>query len=201
MTYTVVPDKDVGASFTEAMWDTYIKDNLNDALARPIGHTVLGSATQTVTFSSIPGGMGALAAVWSARGDQAATTTAMGLRFNGDTGTTYDYNGCTGSNGFVGDEGYTQTSIRLGLIPAATAIANQWASGIVFVPAYANGSVHKTSYAVDALKTANASFGMRVSAYAGFWESTAAITSLSFFGGAGNFIVGSRFTLFALGLV
>jgi hypothetical protein len=202
MPFTLVPDVAVGASFTEAMWDTYIKGNLNDGLARPVGHTQLGSAAATVTFSSLPGTMGGLLGIWSARSDLVALTTTVMLRFNGDSGTTYDYQRAYAQASLNATEGLTQTSANIGHLPGTTGVANAWSSGFVFVPSYASGSVHKTTYALNAQKWGTTTAMLQVNAYQAIWESTAAITSFQFLcGGGANFLTGSRFTLFGLGLV
>lgn len=47
MTLTTVPDKAIGDVFTEAMWDTFIKDNLNHIIGM-----ILGTQSGTITRSS-----------------------------------------------------------------------------------------------------------------------------------------------------
>lgn len=46
-TYTTVPDKATGDVFTEAMWDTYIKDNINNLIVPPACR-VYHSANQSI---------------------------------------------------------------------------------------------------------------------------------------------------------
>lgn len=203
MTYTVVPDVDAGASFTEAMWDTYIKDNLNAGLARPLAHTQLGAPAASLTLSSIPGTFGSLLCAWSARSDFAGNNHAMGLRFNASGGTGYDYQrvftqATTGAAFALGD-----SFGPIALIPANTAVGNSWGTGFVFIPNYANANVQKTWYSVGSAKWGTVTNTYQVHAYTGIQDdTTAAITSLYFLpDNSANFITGTRFTLYGLGLV
>lgn len=46
-TFTTVPDKNAGDVFTEAMWDTYLRDNVNGLLVPPMCR-VYANASQTI---------------------------------------------------------------------------------------------------------------------------------------------------------
>jgi hypothetical protein len=201
MTYTVVPDKAVGATFTEAMWDTYIKDNFNAGLARPLAHTQLGSAAASVTFSSIPGTMGALAVVWSARGDNPTLTVDHWVRFNADSSAIYEHEVLHAiGTAITASETLNTNQARVGQMSAATAVANAWGAGVVWIPSYASASVYKASVGFCGLKWNTAAGSFRVHTAGSTWRSVAAVTSLVFLPAGGNFIAGSRFTLYGLGL-
>lgn len=91
MTYTVIPDAATLDTFTEAMFETYWRQNLNAGVLRPIAETTLTATATTIDFQNL-----SLAAyrqifvMLHGRGTTAAATTNVGLRFNGST-TSGDY--------------------------------------------------------------------------------------------------------------
>ena len=156
-----------------------------------IATTTLGSATATVTFSSISGSYTDLVLVCNIA--QVASNNSFRYRINGDTGSNYSYTSLLG-------DGTSATSPR----------DNDQTSGLV----YATGSTTiVTNYIVQFMNYSNATtyktvlgLGNRasgeVSADVSLWRNTAAITSISLaMGGTfptNNFTTGSTFTLYGI---
>lgn len=201
--FTVVPDKNVGDVFTQAMWATYLEANLNSGVDRPLFDTTLASAAASINVTSIPATFAHLMFVFQARGDTAAADVAATLRLNGDTGANYDfmavYNATAAS--ITGSESFAVTSIAptLGTLPAATAPASTFGSLIVTIPNYAGTVANKSVHCDFATKIGTSTGNMYVIRTSAFWRSTAAVNQLTILAGAGNFIIGSRLTVYGMG--
>jgi hypothetical protein len=161
-----------------------------------IGKVVLSSNTATVTFSSIPGTYTDIVLAWSARGDRASSTTQNYLiGFNGSTANfTNCYLEGTGSSAISGTN---EASGRyLGPQTAAAATSNTFASGECHIPNYA-GSTNKSFSVTNAHETnATAAY---ITAIAGLWSNTAAITSIELTTSpTHNFVSGSSFFLYGI---
>jgi hypothetical protein len=138
----------------------------------PIATTTLGSATQTVTFTSIPATYTDLRLVISNTKHSFAGTGRVFdsvLQFNNDTASNYS------STNLLGD-GSSASSTRSS---SATSLQVHWSRAsddpglLTFdIMNYANTTTYKT--AVYRSSTANAT----AAAYVGLWRSTAAITEI-----------------------
>lgn len=200
MAFSTVPDKAAGDVFTEAMWDTYLRDNFNKGVMRPIAETLLGSATASITFSSISAtDFTHLELVWQARGDNAALTLSLWGRFNADAGANYDWQrmGAT-ATAAAGVEGIGVAQMELGLLAGSTGVANSFGGGRILIPSYAGTTAHKTAHGVSGHKAANSTTNVWMMANAGFWRSAAAINSITLLPSAGNFIAGTKMTLYGM---
>jgi hypothetical protein len=157
----------------------------------PIATTTLGSATSTITFSSIPATYTDLRLVFTC-------TTASGvvvfIRFNGDTASNY-------SRVFMDGEG--------------TAANSASTTGSTTLRPMGNGSTSATvptlitvdtmSYTGSTFKTSLCTFSGdkngsgSVSSAVAMWRSTAAINSVLIFNsGAVNFSIGTTATLYGI---
>ena len=198
MAFSTVPTKNVGDVFTAAMWNTYIRDNINKGVVRPIGDTVLGSAAASITFSSITTDYLHLMLLFHGRGDTVAVNTTLLLRLNGDTGTNYHMESARAVNTVVDAPTISGTSVQVGLVAAASATAGYASALSSHIMNYASTTFHKqltflNMHAQSAgLGNVEARFG------GGFWASTAAVNSVQIFPGAGNFIAGTRATLYGM---
>jgi hypothetical protein len=203
MSFSVVPDKSVGDIFTEVMWDTYIKDNMNKGVMRPIGDTTLGFSAASITFSSITTDWAHLWLVFYGRGDSIAPTQAVTMRFNSDSGANYDHTDFNSNNTGAFTPGsreqFAQTSFWVGLMPAGTASANLFGGPVVFIPNYANTANNKCMVGHSAQKTAATTGLVMMDTFGGQWRSNAAITTVTLLPGANNFVTGTRATLYGLG--
>jgi hypothetical protein len=164
-----------------------------------ISETVLGSATATVTFSSIPGSYRNLMLTIVARSAAAANFTDIYAQFNGDTGANYSREGVIAQS--TGNAQNVQTSSSanapIGGVAAANSLANAPGIVTIIIPNYAG-----TVFA----KAANSQFGAMNGATVGtwlamtesfYWNNTAAISSILIgVVGGSNFVTGSVFTLY-----
>lgn len=201
MTYTVVPDKAAGDPFTEAMWDTYIRDNLNAGVVRPVGDTEVTVAAASIAFTSIAADWRHLLLVVYARGDTAAITTQLQARLNADSAANYDHQaGNFGAAAATAAETFAATSMQFGTMPAGTAGADLFSGHVVVLPHYASAR-NKMAVGFAGRKSGTATGNMSWHAYAGFWRSNAAITQVTLLPGAGNFDVGTVATLYGMGSI
>lgn len=151
----------------------------------PIATTTLGSATNTLTFSSIPSTYTDLMII-------ANHTSSAGLgwfmRFNGDNATNY-------SMTYVGGNGTTAESVRESNA-TCTRVGNSYTTigtTIIQIQNYSNTTTYKSQIS----RTNNPS--NFVAAIVGLWRSTAAITSVTLLTNVvDTFSAGSTFTLYGI---
>ena len=156
----------------------------------PIATTTLGSATNSVTFSSISGSYTDLVIVAQVT---TAAATNMRIRFNGDTGSNYSVTILTGN-------GTTASSTRESNTQALldwNAYPNGGSSSIsqynISIQNYANSTTYKNFIS----RASNAGTG--VDAVIGLWRSTSAINQIQIrTSSGGNISVGSTFTLYGI---
>lgn len=150
----------------------------------------LGSASSTVTFSSIPQGYTDLVLVF--RGNITAPTSASFLmRFNSDSGSNYSDTNLYGSGSAAGSYRDTSsTNIRFGAVNNGS---GGQSNAIINVMNYANTTTYKTALARfnDA--------GAEAAAVVGTWRSTSAITSITLLlASTSTYASGSTFSLYGI---
>lgn len=159
------------------------------------------SGTNTVTFSSIPGSYRHLVIEYLARGDQALTSSAVNLTFNGDTSANYDSvrANVTHTNALATGEQLAATSATIAVVTAASAPSNYAAGGTILIPYYASTAFYKVvtngpagSLLAQTTGNVNARFGEA------HWRSLSAITSATLTLGGGNYVAGSKFSLYGV---
>jgi hypothetical protein len=159
------------------------------ATYEPIATQTLGTATSSITFSSIPSTYTDLVLIV---GSLTLATNGNGLvvRFNGDTAANYSYNdiGGTGSAAFSRFMANTTSSqIGWGQVGSQGAITTV----IAHIMNYSNTSFFKPTIA--RWSDSSAELGMT----SGSWRNTVAITSMTVLSGV-NMGVGSTFTLYGI---
>jgi hypothetical protein len=135
----------------------------------------------------------------NARGDTAATNTGLELRFNNDSAANYDYQHVKGIAALtVAAEFLGLTSAEIGAVSAATATAD--ISGFVkaTVSDYASSTFRKQIISQSATQTGVTSGTLSIFNILNAWRSTAAVNRITVFPAAGNFIAGSRLTIYGL---
>jgi hypothetical protein len=160
----------------------------------PISTSTLGSASSTISFTSIPNSYTDLKVVLVANGIS-ATTVGYVMTFNSDTAANYTFTQMLawGISGSVGaNRNANQTNIRLSgrqIAPSATLpslcevnIFNY--TGANFKPVFIQHSESQTTTGV-------------VTSSAGMWRSTSAITSITFTA-SNQFNTGSTATLYGI---
>lgn len=163
----------------------------------PIATTTLGSAANTLTFSSISGSYTDIVAICSVKGTT-GTNEVIRAQVNGDTGNNYSYTFLQGS---ATDGAYSARASNTSLIlvqannNGVPTPSNTFGTFITHFMNYSNTTTNKTILSRgNALGSPGDASGASVS----LWRSTAAITSIRFYIAAGNFDTGSTFTLYGI---
>jgi len=156
----------------------------------------LGSNAASVTFSDIPQTYTDLKILISVRSTYASTSGILWLRFNGDSGTNYPFRRLEGSGSAVSSNGTTAGQIGIGRTTGSTATANTFSNTEVYIPNY-TGSTYKSVSSTAASE--NNAVAAQITATAGLWNNTSAITSLSVLDGeSSNLVTNSSFSLYGI---
>lgn len=163
-----------------------------------IATTTLGSATASVTFSSISGSYTDLVLVAVARTDRAEYDDIMGMQFNSDTTTNYSTTIVNGNGTTATSSRQTSVAYITSRVGAASATAGVWTPVIFNIQNYSNATTNKTALCrFNEPVSGGTDYG--VGATVGLWRSTAAITSILLKPIVGtNLISGSTFTLYGI---
>lgn len=150
----------------------------------------LTSATNTVTFGSIPQTYTDLVLVHST---QLTGNVNVWMQFNSDTGTNYSItlfegNGSTAASAKVSN----QTRIQLDSTAFPPFSGSAFAPNVLHIMNYSNSTTYKSVLS----RSNNAASG--VGLFAGLWRSTSPITSIALIAGAVNFASGSTFSLYGI---
>lgn len=162
--------------------------------------TILGAPAATITFAAIPQFYRHLRISGQARSDDAASSDEIRLRFNGDATASYDWVRLTGNTaGAVASTGATATNeIEISII-TGDLISQDAADNVdIFINGYRQTAFFKSATCVGQTRRTAANPPYVVNS-AGWWHSTAAITSISLtLASAANFETGTIFTLCGL---
>lgn len=161
------------------------------ATYEPIATNTLGTATASVTFSSIPAGYTDLRIVIAAKDGSANTYGAAFLTFNSDTTSNYSFTNLYGDGSSAGSSrASSQTNLDL-LIAGGS--ASNFGITNVDIMNYSNATTFKTI--ISRGNTAQSYINARV----GLWRKTPeAITSITLTSGTSNYAVGSTFSLYGI---
>jgi hypothetical protein len=157
----------------------------------PIATNTLGSATASVTFSTISGNYTDLVLVANGY----ITTGGQGIRiqFNGDTASNYSNTQLSGNGTSTSSTRDSNgTNARLTYEASWVTTTADYAQINLSIMNYSNATTYKTF-----LSRANRASG-GVDAIVGLWRSTSAITSITIFPAANSFVTGSTFTLYGI---
>jgi hypothetical protein len=160
------------------------------ATYEPIATTTLGSATATISFTSISASYTDIRVVLV--GSHETTATTLRMQVNSDTGTNYSYTELIGDGATASSSRGTSSS----RINCGNANFNNTQPSLITVDwfSYA-GSTNKTCL-VTASQDRNGSGS--VLRTVGLWRSTSAITSVQLFPATGNFAAGTTATLYGI---
>lgn len=153
----------------------------------------LGADAATIDFPSIPAGFRTLYITGYGRFANAATTTNVGLRFNGDIGSNYSYETLSGAGAAASAGLQVPTTNGLcGCFPAASTAAARVGQFEICMVGYANSVSHKTWRATYLDGT------QRMNHIGGWWQATAAITRITFMDllVTSNFLAGTEVVLY-----
>lgn len=131
------------------------------------------------------------------RGDTAANQAFVSLQFNYDGGANYDFQGLVVTASAGSDtETFGTTSMRMGLITAASATANRVGTMRIVIPEYTNSLWHKLVHSTGGGSLLSSSTGIQIRDYIGVWRSTMPITSIGIVLNAGSLVAGSVIKLY-----
>jgi hypothetical protein len=128
------------------------------------------------------------------RGDAASNYVNTGYRFNGST-STYAIHELYGAGSSVtSGGGISVTEGSIGYIAGANAGASIFGISIMDIPDFASSNKNKTTKALTGLHSAGPLIDLRT----GVWVSTDAITLITIFPTSGNFVAGTRISVYGV---
>ncbi len=169
------------------------------ALAR-IWETVADGSSGTVSITGIPATFRDLVLVVRGRGDTAATSVGVALRFNNDSGANYDDERVTGANAALSEStSVSGTSATIGSLPAASGLANDVGLIELAIQDYRGTTFLKAAAGLNAYRTGGLAANFVLQMRAAYWRSQAAINRVDVIASAGNFASGSVISLYGRG--
>lgn len=159
-----------------------------------ISDQVLGADAASVVFSSIPQTFKHLEVRASVRSTLAATSAdRLWIRVNGDTSANYSTSRLIGNGAAVVSDTQGGTGCEIGYTYGATATANLYSAHRIEFPNYTAAYTK----AFDGTFAARLNGSYEIGTNGGYWNNTAAITSLTVLSqGGGNLKAGTRVTLY-----
>ena len=149
----------------------------------PIATETLGSATASITFSSIPGTYTDLILIFNGIGAVGGNVT---FQFNSDTSTNYSATIVYADGSSAGSFGLTnQSSMNIG------SVSTSWTTNTLHIMNYSNTTTNK-------IVLGRYSRPNEVGEKIGLWRSTSAITSIVVGKSSGTYDIGSSFTLYGI---
>lgn len=137
--------------------------------------------------------------VLQGRGDTVAGAVQINLFLNNDTGANYDFHYILGTNTSISTNGViASASPQIGNITAANATANFPGMIQGLIPNYAGAVFFKQVMAQEWDESSAAVAGQSIFHNSLLWKSAAAITRITAQPAAGNFVAGSRFTVYGM---
>ena len=158
---------------------------------------VLGSSAASVTFSSLSTYASTykhLQIRYTARSSRVNTLDYPFFRVNADSGANYSWHNLTGNGSSVSSgSGSSQTFMYLPYSPAANSTANNFNAGVIDLLDPFETTKAKT------FRTLGGSTGENyIHVFSGRWGSTSAVSSVTLHMENGNYVTGSRFSLYGV---
>lgn len=162
-----------------------------------ISRQTLSSTAASITFSSIPGTFVDLILRCEGRGAASANFISALITFNSDTSANYRHLFLQGTGSTVSvQSGFSDTSIDVFDIPAASATANYSGGGQITINDYSGTSFFKHAEATNGLLESAAAANTFHYSGSWWWASTSAITQITITSSSGNFVIGTTCGLF-----
>ena len=153
-----------------------------------IATNTLGSATNTLSFTSITGSYTDLVLICNTQ-RTADAGNPIRFRYNSDSGSNYSQTNLYGDGSSAQTDRLTNKDYQeIYGLPVSSAFSTQ----IINIQNYSNATTYKTSL----LRGNNAS--QQVIQSVGLWRNTNAITAIEIYVAADNFSTGSMFTLYGI---
>jgi hypothetical protein len=161
-----------------------------------IATVTVGTATSTMTFTSIPATYTHLQIRGMLNGTAAGTYNNVRMGFNGDSGANYSSHLVYGDGASAGAQAETSGTRMYGQILVSQASTATYVGvGVIDILDYANTNKYKT---VKSLNGIDLNGSGQIEFNSGNWRNTAAITSIEFVTASGNFNVGSTLALYGI---
>lgn len=157
----------------------------------PLATVTVSTATNTVTFGSIPATFRDFVIQGTTRSTRSAATEDLFFRLNGDTGANYTSVSMRGSS--VSIASFTFSTLRFDNTIAGTGTANLFSNVAAHVMDYSATDKHTTL--IQRMATGNQD---QVLATAARYTSTTAINSVTLFYPIGNIATGTTFSLYGI---
>jgi hypothetical protein len=155
----------------------------------------LSASASAITFAGIPSGYKHLQIRYIARDSFAANVDYTTLKFNGAT-SGYAWHYLRGNGAAAqASAGTSASSIRVGFITYANDTANTFGAGIMDVLDYASTTKYKTMRNLNGADTNGAGL---VALSSGLYQSTDAITSITFESAGTAYVANSTFALYGI---
>jgi|SRR3990167_4720384 len=201
MGYTEPTTRTTGDLITASIWNTDLTDNIsylntNKGILNAIAYSRLGGAG-TFSFTGISASYDDLFVKMVLRGAASATNENIVVRFNNDSGASYENQYVYGqSTTLVGAQATGQTSLMVGVnVNADTATANSFSVLHLMIPAYASTSIFKLGLLFNGgMRGSTANF---VQIASGEWANTAAVDRIDISAAGGNFTANSEVSIYA----
>lgn len=189
-----------GATVTQELTAGALATLLNSATMQVISEVIVGPAVAaTISLNPIPGTSRNLRLVLAGRTDNAGDSTIT-ARMNGDSGANYDLQKMYAAGASAaGGELLGGTSLEVCTLSPSTAPAGAASQAEIVIYDYARTQWQKMVTSTFGIKTGTGAGANYVQTAAGWWRSTAAITSIVLTPNVGNFAVGTVATLFGEG--
>lgn len=162
-----------------------------------ISSSFLATTTSSVTFSSLSASYTHLQIRIAGRFTAATSQNAVTLRFNSDSATNYAHHWLRGNGTTASTSGSTtQAQIVAAYMPGANEATNIYGAAVIDILNFNNANKTKV------VRGFSGRFGAAgwIEETSGFWNSTAAITSIlvSDAVGSGSFAAGTRISLYGI---
>ena len=163
-----------------------------------IESVILSSNQSSVTFSNL----GNYSSTYKhlqiravARTDRSGNGDNIGMRFNGDTASTYNWHLLAGTGSSVITSSGATTYMLPGWVSANNTTANAFGAAIIDLLDAYSSSKNKTIRSLTGLGATETNIRLM----SGLWRSTSSVTSTTLFPVDGtNFVSGSRFSLYGI---
>ena len=155
----------------------------------PIATTTLGSATNTVTFSSIPSTYTDLVLILNGGGSNPAN---FQTQVNGDTGSNYSTTTIYGTGSTAASGRYTNLNQMYNAGVVAAIPTTLSAMSIANFMNYSNTTTYKT------VLSRYSDSSNETTTNVSLWRNTAAINTIRIFSFSASYLVGTTFTLYGI---
>lgn len=165
-----------------------------------IADSTASTSVASFDFTSLPSQFAHLMIVLLLREDDAIGATSALFRLNNDSATNYNCSYVGGNNNLAGANQGTLgvTSLSSAMSVGSTGSADKFAATVLWIPAYNLTTAQKFVLGVTGVDVSDTQAATYTRAVSGTWKSTASINRVTILPNSGNFVAGSRCTIYGL---